>query len=1118
MSLRARHALCFLAVAAFFHLGGSCKSGSGLAITSPDTLVETFSFTASFQLSSAFDPGSAQAFLNGEPMTVSGGPSSFVATVPGGGGGGTVNPGFPLQDDNTFEVRATKTSGTVVTRKRDFQYLPPKARAFEITDPGDLIEGPLADNRVGDFMLANSVARFSVQHPDVRDNEQIAQFGGNLIDAELVANPGLEQFGEFQASPNIETVLNYTSIEIFNDGQDGLPAQVRVCGPDDLLDGINASSQVAQVGATFPPEADDRDIDMTGCTQYELAPLKSYVRVDTLLLNHESSTIRLFVGDYINGMGEFETFSANAFVPEGSTGIGELFVDGGLDFLNYFGIGEATGVDYSFLPREPSGSKPRTSSFTTSGVSFLLYQNSILGLLGGLGGSNFPIGAGGFAVYTRWFGVGDGGGSSGLEMQIDVEGLQSGALSGCVSEAGSGGSVPVPFATIVAGTPSPGPIETVRSTWTADASGCYEGLLPPGDYTLVAGKRGWPYEGGGSVPAEHPVTITSGGTSTQDFALPATGGLEVDVVEVFPDLSTAAVPARVAVVGFDPSPEVELSGSVPGFTLESGLLSDPAKDRIPFGIVHSAYADASGHVEFDLEPGSYQVLVSRGTEYSVHEEPVTVTAGSTASVGAEIARVLDTPGFVSSDFHVHQIESPDSRISLTDRVSQYAGEGVENLVATDHQAHTDMNPRIAALGLTPFLTSTVGEEITTFDYGHFNAYPQTVDPSLPSGGGTDWGQDAPPGEDFPSLGHFNATPAEIEALAKDEPTLTDVAVQVNHIDSHFAPLRIDTSVTPPRSFATNAQALALRLPGDPGDPDGLAQDFFHAFGALELWNGFSRAHLLDEFLNDRIGIWMNLLNQGIATTAIADTDSHEFRNLRSGGARAWTASPTESPPLIDGQDVAGSVNAGRAVGGQGVYVQARLLETNGAGVADFEWGGATELPVTNGELDLEITVQAPLWAPYDEIEIYANADTVVTDSVDGTPTLFTACPLHSLSLGSGDFTRSVVNVVPGEPEMSRFETTVVLRVPDDVPALAALSQDTWIAVVARGNDGVSEPMFPVMPASLDAGSNATLADLLDGNLGEGGVPALGFTNALYADVDGVPGFDAPGVSVAASCP
>jgi hypothetical protein len=64
----------------------------------------------------------------------------------------------------------------------------------------------------------------------------------------------------------------------------------------------------------------------------------------------------------------------------------------------------------------------------------------------------------------------------------------------------------------------------------------------------------------------------------------------------------------------------------------------------------------------------------------------------------------------------------------------------------------------------------------------------------------------------------------------------------------------------------------------------------------------------------------------------------------------------------------------------------------------------------------------------------------------------------------------------------------------------------------RGTDGVSRPQFPAYPNSLDTGSNATLGDLTDGNLGEGGMTSLAFTNPLYVDVDGG-GWTAPGVLI-----
>jgi len=77
--------------------------------------------------------------------------------------------------------------------------------------------------------------------------------------------------------------------------------------------------------------------------------------------------------------------------------------------------------------------------------------------------------------------------------------------------------------------------------------------------------------------------------------------------------------------------------------------------------------------------------------------------------------------------------------------------------------------------------------------------------------------------------------------------------------------------------------------------------------------------------------------------------------------------------------------------------------------------------------------------------------------------------------------------------------------------LDEITEDTWVVAIARGTDGVSEPLFPVLPESLASSTNKTLADLTDGNLAESGTPAFAFTNPLFIDVDG-DGWTAPGVA------
>ena len=73
--------------------------------------------------------------------------------------------------------------------------------------------------------------------------------------------------------------------------------------------------------------------------------------------------------------------------------------------------------------------------------------------------------------------------------------------------------------------------------------------------------------------------------------------------------------------------------------------------------------------------------------------------------------------------------------------------------------------------------------------------------------------------------------------------------------------------------------------------------------------------------------------------------------------------------------------------------------------------------------------------------------------------------------------------------------------------------------MAKGTTGNSVPMFPIYGSNVDLGTttlptNRTLAALTTLDPNETGVRALGFTNALFVDVDGNAAFDPPGVQVA----
>jgi hypothetical protein len=1098
---------------------GPCAPG-GIEIVSPGPLADGCGLQVELALVGSFDRSTLVATLNGQPLLVTGdGP---VLTVP-------VDPGPPLVLDgsNTLVVSANRTgSGELVTASQVFDYVPPAAAAREIVSSADLITGPLAHGAIGDYLLENGCARFIVQKPGPRDFNQIGAYGGNLIDAELVVNgvrQGRDNFWEVQPAVNIETVVHATSAQVDNDGSDGNPAQVTTCGPDDLLDGINPSTVVVEAGgAPLGPSIDDKDWDVVGCTAYGLARGTRSLELTTTIENNETVALPLFVGDYVSAAGELEQWtplSAGSFFAQ--AGVGEMLVNLAADALTYFGFDAAEGVDYGLVPSPPPPGDARSSTFTTTGVSYLLHHFSIpLALFGFAPDFVVPARVGaipGTNSYTRWFTVGDGSGSNSVDVQLEKEGIASGTLQVCVTR---GGSSPGPLAgarVVAAWDASAGTTaaNVLRGHWVTGSDGCAEGDLPGGNYLVAAAKEGFPYEGGGTTPATTVVAVPVGGAARHDIVLPPAGRLRVEAV----DEAGAAIPARLAVVGSDPSPEKVLSATVAVIgTITTGLTYDRA-DGIPTGLSRTEYTGADGVKEIDLEPGEYVIAVSRGNEYSLHTERVTIPADGEITVSARLARVLDTPGFISSDYHVHMIASPDSRISNENRIESMAGEGVENIIATDHSVVTDLGPMIASLGLDGFVHTTPGEEITSFDTGHYNAYPLGQDPSrVQTKGSTDWAGTAPPGQDFPAYGNYILSPAEIENAVLTDPFNAglDTVVQINHIDSQFSPLKIDTSLTPPASGLTPAEAAAFRM-------DPAITNFFHHFPALEVWNGMTTGHQ-NEFLLERIGIWMNLLNRGFVATAIVDTDTHSFHDLRSGGGRTWTPSSTDLPIGVIDNEIGVAVKNGKAVGGQGIYVQTRLVADSTGETTGFELADQTidvTVPVTppklvqrpgvvttDGAVHLDIEIQAPAWAPYDRIEIYTNSATTVAASNGGVPVLFGAVPDLVLTLGAGDFTVQSVDVSPpGDPipGATRLETT--RRVTFAGPS--ALTEDAWFVVIVKGTPGVSPPMFPVHPFGVSLAQNPTLDDLEAVTAGEAGVRALGVANALFADVDGQPGFDPP---------
>jgi hypothetical protein len=980
------------------------------------------------------------------------------------------------------------------------QCVDPASRASaRLAATPDLLSGPLARGVEGDYVLENEHLRVIIQQPG-RTWLSIGTYGGNIIDVSRKDEQGgllPDHMEEFAIGLNIENTANYTDIVIVNDGSDAFPAEICVSGPDDLLELANPSSAIEAFGVSLPASADDRDLPVQIETCYSLAPGERHVVIDTTFTNETSDDLPVYMTEYLNGSGQVEFFQPYAgfgeptFTTSCPASTNVACDDGTCDqcnFIAYSGVDGAAGVSYGLIHEEQG-----SSSFSTAGINILVYGEAVINLILQIVGPNYLIPGDGELELRRYFAVGDGTVASIARIRDEIFGIETAEVFGTVTSNGQPvADAQVAVYEVLNASAVPPELFLVNHSRT-DASGNYSLSVPPGSYEIAANAEGHEFPVGG--PAS--VALAAGASVAQDFDMPAAGFLDVTVLdEIGPG------PAKVQVVGFDPSPP--LTNFVSGNP--AGVFGDNNADALAFGIVQAAFIDRNGASErITLEPGDYQVVVSRGPRYSAYKESVTITAGQVTTVNAEIVKVVDDVDFVHGDFHVHSIDSPDSEVTREERVAVMLAEGMDFFTPSDHGVRSDFVPTILAMGVEDLIAVAPSSETTTFDYGHFNSWPVTVDPFSISGGSFDWGGASLPGMDFPIYGNYNLSPAEIIAGLLGDPM--DNLVQINHVASFFGAegLAVDTGLTPPQS---TVPLIKRRV--DPGIGNG----FDAGFDALEVWIGTNgRGGIYDQFLGQNAGDWFNLINQDIVRIGIANSDTHDRRFTRT-SARTLIPSDTTDPlDLATGAEtLAATVLAGKAIGTNAPLL---LLRADGqyqsAGqTAGFRPSDSVSMPVDSGtDVFLTATISTPEWAPVDTVDFYINNQPELTTGA-GEAARYGVCADATISAGDSGWSQVDVvvnNLVQGA---SRTDITVTLTLP-------GVTDDTWVVAMARGSDGVSEPLFPVLPASLNENSNSTLADLTDGNLAEGGTPAFAFTNPLFIDV-GNNGWTEPGVANAPCSP
>ena len=404
------------------------------------TTVSTFSFGISIEIGATTDPSTLRVPLNGDDIVgpLGGGPPTYMATM---------NPGAPLLDSNILVVHVSESDGNRADRCDEDHPLRLPAAEGEREGRGEPVglsdrpARPLPTRR-----LHARQHRRALRRPEGAQRELhfTGTFGGNLIDAETVVGgvpQGRDNFFEFQPMVNIEQAINAPDVEIVNDGQDGTAAIVRTCGPDDLLDDINPSSQVALLGAIFPARRRRRRLRRDRLHRVSPRSADPHGGAETSIenLSNVEDRLDLFIGDFVNGR-TGRTVDA---------GLADAARDADPQRRRRRDARQLRHPRDRLLRLRRSRGRRLHARCSPNVPEVLGTEQLVHGerRLARAARQHDPVQSCSAAFpastcwparrnsFRRWFEVGDGSAANGIESMVDVLGMANGTLRGCVREA-----------------------------------------------------------------------------------------------------------------------------------------------------------------------------------------------------------------------------------------------------------------------------------------------------------------------------------------------------------------------------------------------------------------------------------------------------------------------------------------------------------------------------------------------------------------------------------------------------------------------------------------------------------------------------------------------------------
>jgi hypothetical protein len=468
-------------------------------------------------------------------------------------------------------------------------------------------------------------------------------------------------------------------------------------------------------------------------------------------------------------------------------------------------------------------------------------------------------------------------------------------------------------------------------------AGAFRAVLPPGDYvlTLRAPQR-----------AQRRLAVTVEAGRFQDLAeqrFEPPGWLR------FAPAFADGGGGRLVVQGLGGTPDPVFDPELLDFRIDGELVASGSDTRELHFVGTSI--DPS---RVAIPPGRYRITALRGPTHELIQIDVAVEGPDHEVRVPPIAlrRVVELPGFVSADLHVHAEASDDSSTSTGMRLRQFVAAGVDVLVSTDHDHLGHYEPALDALDLRGRIRVIQGLEVTSssaspsapWSIGHHNAWPLSYRPLRHRKG-------APPSQDLTLAELYTRLRAEHGARV----------VQLNHPreggrgsvegSSYFSHLgSAGVGYDPARPIDAEPNRLLLRTAS--GSPTRAID-----FDALELING-KRIGDYPVVRED----WHSLLLQGFRRTGTANSDTHG-PDQPAGIPRNYVG------PLAgwDAEQFDAAIREGRLFGTSGPLITEFTL--NGAGS-----GGLAAAP--GGRAVVELAIAAAPWVPVDEVRLVVDGQVI----------------------------------------------------------------------------------------------------------------------------------------------